>query len=118
VAALRFFFSETCKRSFNVPYGAINPFECYATTNIPEGDFGTGIGPVTTDELVAAAGKDGRPAGETCPVLLAAPGGESSDATVGWQHAAVDSRAVRSGGVAEAVAAGQSVQSHQRGWSV
>ena len=37
-------------------------------------------GQVVTDQLAAAAGEDGRPAGEACPILLASVGGESSDA--------------------------------------
>jgi len=35
---------------------------------------------VVADQLAAAAGEDGRSAGEACPVLLASLGGEPSDA--------------------------------------
>jgi hypothetical protein len=38
-AALRFIFMESCKRSYNVPYGTINPFEYYATINFRVRDF-------------------------------------------------------------------------------
>jgi hypothetical protein len=36
--------------------------------------------PDTPLQLTAAAGEDGRPACEACPILLASVGGESSDA--------------------------------------
>jgi hypothetical protein len=77
--------------------------ECYATTNFLEVDLRTGIGPETTTELAAAAGEDGWTAGETCPLLLAAVGGEPSNERVVWQYAPADSRAVPSGGIAEAL---------------
>ena len=49
-------------------------------------------------------------AGETRPLLLAVVGGEPPDETVVWQYAPVDRRAVASGGIAEAVGAGKSIQ--------
>ena len=54
---------------------AIHPGERYATTNFLE-DFGTGIGLVPTNGLATATGEDRRAAGETCPLLLVALGGE------------------------------------------
>ncbi len=57
---------------------------------VPEADFGTGIGLETTTGLAAEAGKDGRPAGETCSLPLATSGREPSDAAVSeklMQHA-------------------------------
>src|ERR1017187_4978163 len=54
-----------------------------------------------------------RAAGETCPLLLAAIGGEPSDETVVWQYARADRRAVASGGIAGAVGAGKSIQSQE-----
>jgi hypothetical protein len=42
------------------------------------------------DQLRAEAGREGRPAGETCPLRLVALGGESSDETVVCQHAGAD----------------------------
>src|ERR1019366_3876275 len=54
------------------------------------------------DELAAAVGEDGRTAGETRPVLLAAPGGESFDETFICQHVGTDSWAAASVGIAEA----------------
>jgi hypothetical protein len=69
----------------------MNPSECYATTNFLERDFGTGIRPVTTNEPAAPAGENRRTAGETCPVLLVAFGGGSSDAAALWSHAAIAS---------------------------
>ena len=80
-------------------------------TNFLEGDFGTVIGLVTTNGLATASGEDRRAAGETSPLLLVALGRESCDETVVWQDAPADSRAVRSGGIAEAVAAEKSIQS-------
>ena len=57
-----------------------------------QGDFGTGIGLVTTNGLATATGEDRRAAGETCPLLLVGLGGESCDETVVWQDAPADSR--------------------------
>jgi hypothetical protein len=54
---------------FALPCGAINPSECYAITNPLERQFRTTNGPVTTSELAAAAGNDGRPTAETRPLL-------------------------------------------------
>jgi hypothetical protein len=54
--------------------------------------------------------KTGGTAGETCPLLLAAVGGEPSDETVVWQYAPADRWAVASGGIAEAVGAGKSIR--------
>ena len=65
------------------------------------------------DEFAATAGEDGRTACETCPLLLAAIGGEPSDETVVWQYAQADRRAVASGGIAGAVGAGKSIQSQE-----
>ena len=45
---------------------------------------------LVADELTAAAGEDRRTAGETCPLLLAALGGEPSDAAAVRQHGAAD----------------------------
>src|ERR1019366_657105 len=68
---------------------------------------------LVVDEFAATAGEDGRPAGETCPLLLVAVGGEPSDKTVVWQYAPADRRVVASGGVAEAEGAGKSIQSQE-----
>src|ERR1035438_7400286 len=65
------------------------------------------------DEAAATGGEDGRTAGKTCPLLLATVGGEPSDETVVWQYAPADRRAVASGGIAEAVGAGKSIQSQE-----
>jgi len=65
------------------------------------------------DQLAAAPGEDGRSIGQARTVLMAVLGGESSDETVVWQDAPADSRAVRSGGIAEAVAAEKSIQSRR-----
>jgi hypothetical protein len=48
----------------------------------------------------AAVGEDRRSAGETCPLLLATPGRESSDAPFVWEHGAMDRGASGSSGVA------------------
>jgi hypothetical protein len=69
---------------------------------------------LVADEFTAKTGEDGRTAGETCPLLLAAVGGEPPDETVVWQYARADSRAVPSGGIAEALGAGKSMQSQKR----
>src|ERR1019366_4150655 len=50
-------------------------------------------------EFTATAGEDGGTAGETCPLLLAAVGGEPSDETVVWQYAPADRWAVAPGGI-------------------
>ena len=68
---------------------------------------------LVADEFAATAGEDGRTACETCPLLLAAIGGEPSDETVVWQYAQADRRAVASGGIAGAVGAGKSIQSQE-----
>jgi hypothetical protein len=68
---------------------AINPSECYATTNFLEPDFATGIGPVTTNELAAAAGENRWTLDQARPVLLAAPGGEVAAAPL-WSQALPD----------------------------
>src|ERR1039457_2835878 len=70
---------------------------------------------LVADQLAAAAGEDGRTAGETCPLLLALVGGEPSDETVVWQYAPADSRSVASGGVARATGAGNRSRA-KRGW--
>src|SRR5208283_636685 len=67
---------------------------------------------LVADQLAAAAGEDGRTAGETCPLLLAVVGGEPSDETVVWRYAPADRSAVASGGIAEVVA-GKSIQSQE-----
>ena len=54
---------------------------------------------LVADQLAAAAGEDGRPAGETCPLLLAAAGGEPSDAAAVWSHAGQDRIAALARGV-------------------
>src|ERR1019366_6023181 len=64
-------------------------------------------------EFTATAGEDGGTAGETCPLLLAAIGGEPPDERVVWQYAPADRRAVASGGIAGAVGAGKSIQSQE-----
>jgi len=56
---------------------------------------------VTTNEPAAPAGQNRPNAGETRPVLLAAFGGESSDAAAVWGHAGTDSGAPVAGGVGE-----------------
>src|SRR5208337_1536355 len=56
---------------------------------------------LVADQLAAAAGENGRTAGETCPLLLAVVGGEPSDETVVCQYAPADSRSVASSGIAE-----------------
>ena len=66
-----------------------------------------------TNGLATATGEYRRAAGETCPLLLVALGGESCDETVVWQDAPADNRAVRSGGIAEAVAAEKSIHSRR-----
>jgi hypothetical protein len=58
---------------------------------------------LVADELAATAGEDGRRAGETCPLLLAAVGREPSDEAALWEYGAAARGAVASGGIAEAV---------------
>lgn len=60
-------------------------------------------------ELAVEVGEDGRAAGETCPVLLVALCGESSDAAVVCQHVGADSGAAGSYGIARAGAIGKSI---------
>jgi len=62
---------------------------------------------------LSRAGEDERTAGETCPLLLAIVSGEPSDETAVWRDARADRRAVASGGIAEAVGAGKSIQSQK-----
>lgn len=59
---------------------------------------------LVVDQLATAASKDGRTAGETCPLLLALAGGEPSDEAALWEYGAADRGAVASGGIAEAAA--------------
>ena len=61
------------------------------------------------DQLAAGASEDQRTAGETCPLLLVALGGGSSDEAVVCQHAGADSWAAGSDGVARAGAVGNSI---------
>ena len=68
---------------------AINPSECHAITNFLEPDFATGIGPVTRNELAAAAGENRWTLDQARPVLLAAPGGEVAAAPL-WSQALPD----------------------------
>ena len=56
---------------------------------------------LVVDQLAAQAGEDGRSSGETCPLLLAALGGESSHATLVWSHAGQDRCSVLSRGLGE-----------------
>jgi hypothetical protein len=46
---------------------------------------------VVIDQFAATAGEDWREAGKACSLLLAAVGGEPSDAAHVWKHAAADS---------------------------
>ena len=59
---------------------------------------------LVVDQLAAEAGKDGRSDGETCPLLLAAPGREPSDATAVWSHAGQDRGATLASRVGEFLA--------------
>ena len=59
----------------------------------------------------SAAGKDGKTADETCPLLSAAVGGEPRDKTVIWQYVRADRLAFTSGGIAGNVETGKSIQS-------
>ena len=51
------------------------------------------------DELAAAVGEDGWAAGETHPLLLVAPGGESSDRAAIQCHVTADRGIVATGGL-------------------
>ena len=53
-----------------------------ATVSVAEEDW-----ELVADEFAAALGEDGRTAGETCAVLLAAVGRRASHAAAFWQHA-------------------------------
>jgi len=64
-------------------------------------------------EFAATAGEDGRKAGETCPLLLAAVGGEPPDETGVWQYAQAARRAAASGGIAETAGARKPIQSQK-----
>ena len=68
---------------------------------------------VIVDQLAATAGEDRRPSGEARLLLLAIVGREPSDPAVVRKHGAADRRAVASGGIAEAVGAGKSIQSQR-----
>jgi hypothetical protein len=61
------------------------------------------------DQLAAAAGEDRRATGETCPLLLVALGGGSSDETVVCQHVGADSGAACPDRVARVGAVGNSI---------
>ena len=52
-------------------------------------------------ELAATAGEDGRTAGKTCALLLAAAGGEPPDAASLWEHGAADRLATLTSRVGE-----------------
>ena len=56
------------------------------------------------DELTASTGENGRTAGETCPLLLAAVGREPSDAAAVCQYAGEDRWTAASVGIAQAAA--------------
>jgi hypothetical protein len=62
------------------------------------------MAPVLDPTTPAAAGEDGRQAGETRPLLLVVVGGESFDATAVCQHAGADRWTAASVGIAEAAA--------------
>ena len=55
---------------------------------------------LVADEFAAAAGEDGRTAGEACPVLLVAVSGKPFDETFICQHAGADRWAIASVGIA------------------
>jgi hypothetical protein len=80
---------------------ATNSSECYAITNFLEGEFRTGIGPVTANDLAAAVGEDGRSPAEIRPVLTAALRGEPSYAPTLWKHAAQDRSAATPSGISK-----------------
>jgi hypothetical protein len=69
---------------------AINPSECYATTNFLEPDFATGIGPVTTNELAATAREDWRATDQARQILLVVAGRGTSAPAAVWPDAAAD----------------------------
>ena len=54
---------------------------------------------LVADQLAAAVGEDRRTAGQACTLLLAAAGGEPSDAAAVWRHAAEDRDAAVAGGI-------------------
>src|ERR1019366_69665 len=58
---------------------------------------------LVADQLAAAAGEDGRTAGEACPLLLAIVGGRTSDAAAVRGDAGADRQAVASDGITKAV---------------
>jgi len=66
-------------------------------------------------EFAATTGEDGRTAGEARTVLLALTGGEPFDEATLQEYGATDRGAVASGGIAEAVAAGKSIQRQKGG---
>jgi hypothetical protein len=63
----------------------IQPGQPVATAGAAEGNRHMVI-----DQLAAAAGEDGRPTDQACPLLLAAVGGEPPDAAPVWKHTAAD----------------------------
>ena len=54
---------------------------------------------LVVDELAAAAGQNWRTFDQACPVLLVAPGGESSDAAAVRGHGAPDRGVIATGGL-------------------
>jgi hypothetical protein len=56
---------------------------------------------LVADELAAAAGENGRSAGETCPVLLTTAGRRAPEAEAVRQHAAKDRGATLARGIGE-----------------
>ena len=79
-------------------YSGSNP----ATAMPPQtSSNGTGIGPVTTNQPAAAASENWRTAGETRPLLLAAAGGEASDAAALRGHGTANRVAALASGVGE-----------------
>ncbi len=58
---------------------------------------------LVADEFAAAVGEDRWPLDQARPVLLAAPGKESSDAAFVWKHGAADCCATGASGVGEPV---------------
>ena len=73
---------------------------------------------LVADQLAATTGEDGWTAGETCSLLLAFSGGRTSDAAAVWEYGAADRGAVASGGIAEAVGAGKTIQTNSGGRGV
>src|SRR5206468_5639070 len=72
----------------------LQPGESLAAAGAAEADR-----KLVADEPAATAGEDRWQAGEACPVLLAAAGGESSDAAVVRKHGAADRGAAGADGV-------------------